>query len=145
MRLCILWGKQIDETFENTQRRKVKQMQPMWLCILSGRQLEDTFENAHWTKVKTHTTSSTMHPMRQAIWGDIWKDSEGKGPTWRISYFTKLTHHNHVHLYIGRHVSHNVDLHVGHHVGQCTNNFLSFISTFNTVRGCVIIIRVSFP
>ena len=24
----------------------------MWLCILSGRQLEDTFENAHWTKVK---------------------------------------------------------------------------------------------
>ena len=25
-------------------------MQPVWLCIVSGRQLEDTFENAQWRK-----------------------------------------------------------------------------------------------
>ena len=31
---------------------KVKQMQPMWLCILTGRPFEDTFENAQWGKVK---------------------------------------------------------------------------------------------
>ena len=52
MRLCVLWCKQYEDTFKNTQRRKVKQMQPVWLCILSGRSFEDTFENAQWRKVK---------------------------------------------------------------------------------------------
>ena len=35
---------------DNTQWIQVKQMQPVWLCIVSGRQLEDTFENAQWRK-----------------------------------------------------------------------------------------------
>ena len=32
--------------------REVQQMQPMWLCILLCRQFEDTFENTQWRKVK---------------------------------------------------------------------------------------------
>ena len=32
-------------TFENTQRRKAKQMQRMQLCILSDRPFEETYEN----------------------------------------------------------------------------------------------------
>ena len=40
------------ETSENTQRRKVQQMQPMWLCILWRRHLEDTLENTQWRKIK---------------------------------------------------------------------------------------------
>ena len=52
MWLCMLWSKRIEDTFENTQWRKVKQMQPMRLCIFSGKPFEDTFENAQWRKVK---------------------------------------------------------------------------------------------
>ena len=51
VRLCLLQGKQFEETFENTQWEKVKQMQLMRLCIFSDRQFEDTFENAQWGKV----------------------------------------------------------------------------------------------
>ena len=67
--LCILAGKQFEETFENAQWRKVKQMQPVWLCILTGKQFEETFENAQWRKV--NATNATLYPHRQAIWGDI--------------------------------------------------------------------------
>ena len=136
-----LWGNeikffgempQVENTFENSQRRKVKQMQPMWLCIQSGRPLRTHLKTHSGEKsnicnpydfactdqsslskhVKRHTgqksnkcnqcdyasTSAgnlrtylkrhswTMHSMRQAILGDIWKDTEGKGPTWGISY-----------------------------------------------------------
>ena len=35
---------QFEDSFENTQWRKVKQMQSVWLYILRGRQLEKTFE-----------------------------------------------------------------------------------------------------
>ena len=52
MWLCILSGKRLEDTFENTQWGKGKQVQPMWLCILSGKRFEDTFENAQWRKVK---------------------------------------------------------------------------------------------
>ena len=41
----ILSGKQFEGTFENTQWRKTKQMQPMQLCILWGRQIEETLKN----------------------------------------------------------------------------------------------------
>ena len=34
MWLCILTGRQFEDTFENAQWRKDKQMQPIWLCIL---------------------------------------------------------------------------------------------------------------
>ena len=51
MWLCILSGRRFKDTCENTQWRKVKQMQSMRLCILSGKQFEDTFDNAkfEWT------------------------------------------------------------------------------------------------
>ena len=39
-------------------------MQPMQFCILSGRQFEDTFENTQWRKVKTNVTSASVHPMQ---------------------------------------------------------------------------------
>ena len=52
--LCLFSGRQIEETFENARRRKVTQMQSVWWCILSGRRLEETFENAEWRKVKQH-------------------------------------------------------------------------------------------
>ena len=57
MWLCIFWGRPFEETFENAQWRKVKQMQPVWLCLCVCMQFEDTFEKAQWRKVKQ------MHPM----------------------------------------------------------------------------------
>ena len=50
--LCMFWSKCFEDTFESTQWRKVKQMQPMWLCILLGRPFEETFENTQRRKVK---------------------------------------------------------------------------------------------
>ena len=38
--------------FENTECRKVKQMQAMQLCILKSRQFEEAFENTQWREVK---------------------------------------------------------------------------------------------
>ena len=51
MWLCICRGKQFGETFEDPLRRKIVQMQPMWLCICSGRQFDETSENSFWWKV----------------------------------------------------------------------------------------------
>ena len=42
MWLCVLSSRPFEETHENAQWSKVKQMQPMWLRIFSGRQFEDT-------------------------------------------------------------------------------------------------------
>jgi len=73
MWLCILSGRQFEETFENVQWRKVKRMQPMWLRIQWCGQFEDTFKDAQWRKVKQ------MQPMHYGlspvgIWklGKIW-------------------------------------------------------------------------
>ena len=52
MWLCLLSCRPFEDTFENTQWREVKQMQPMWLCLFSGRRFEETFENTQWGKVK---------------------------------------------------------------------------------------------
>ena len=52
MKLCNYLCTPFEDTFKNTQWRKVKQVQPMWLCIISGRPFEDTFKNAHRGKVK---------------------------------------------------------------------------------------------
>ena len=50
---CNLFsGKPFEDTFENTQWRKVKQMQSMRLRILQGRPFEVTYENAQWRKIK---------------------------------------------------------------------------------------------
>ena len=40
------------ESIWNTQRRKVKQMQPVWFCIYSGRQFENAFESSQWREAK---------------------------------------------------------------------------------------------
>jgi hypothetical protein len=48
----MLSGEQFEDSFENTQWGKGKQMQPMRLCLFSGRQFEDTFEKAQRRKVK---------------------------------------------------------------------------------------------
>ena len=83
MRLCILSGRQFEDTFQNAQWRKVKQVQPMWLCIFSGRQFEDAFKNAQCyqcdfasvqagdlrTHLKTH--SGEKPNQRQAVQGDM--------------------------------------------------------------------------
>ena len=45
---------QFEDPFENTQWRKVKQMQPVQLCILLCKRFEDPFEDAQWEKVKQH-------------------------------------------------------------------------------------------
>ena len=62
MWICISWGRQFEETFENTHRRKAKQMQPMRLCIKYGRQSEETFGNTQWRKAKQ------MQPMRLCMY-----------------------------------------------------------------------------
>ena len=52
MCLCIISRRQIRETFENTQWRKDKQMQPVWLCMLWAECIEESFENPQWGKSK---------------------------------------------------------------------------------------------
>ena len=39
---CIFSCRWFEETFDNTQCRRIKKMQPVWLRILSGRQFEET-------------------------------------------------------------------------------------------------------
>ena len=78
-------------------------MQPMWLCFLWGKQFEDTFEDTQWRKVKqmhhstraiwrdiwkrtveksqTNATNVTMLPLRQAIWRHIWRHTAEKSQT----------------------------------------------------------------
>ena len=68
MWLCIVWDKRLEEAYENTQWRKAKQMQPMWLCIPLCRPFEETSENTQWRKVK-QMRPMWLHPLRQAIWG----------------------------------------------------------------------------
>ena len=67
---CNPSGRKSEGSFENTQWRKAKQMQPVWLCILWCRQFEETFENTQCRKV-TNATMPLHH--RQAIWKIIWK------------------------------------------------------------------------
>ena len=48
MWLCMHWSKCIEDTFDNAQWRKAKQLPPMWLCLFSGRRFEET----QWGKAK---------------------------------------------------------------------------------------------
>ena len=52
LRTVLFLFKPSRKTFENTQWRKDKQMQPVWFCILSGRRFEETFENTQWRQIK---------------------------------------------------------------------------------------------
>ena len=47
-------SRQFEETYENAQWRKAKQMHPVRFCILSGRQFEETFEKTLRRKVLTN-------------------------------------------------------------------------------------------
>ena len=67
MWLCILSCRRFEETFENTQWRRAKQMQPMWLCILSDRRFEETIEKNTLGKRQTNATNVNMHPHMQEI------------------------------------------------------------------------------
>ena len=44
------------EKFENTQRRKVIQMQSVWLCVISSEPFEEAFDNTY----RGHTTVSEL-------------------------------------------------------------------------------------
>ena len=66
--LCIRSGRPFQETFENTQWRKVKIMWTVWLCIRWGKQFEQTFGNTV-EKNQTNATSVTLRRLRQTIWG----------------------------------------------------------------------------
>ena len=80
MWLCILKGKQFEDTHESAQWRNVIQMQPMWLCIL--RPFEDTFENAQWRKVKQ------MQPMCLCIFsGRQFEDTHAIQKSQKIPVF----------------------------------------------------------
>ena len=69
-------GRPSEGSFENVLWRKVKQMQPMWLCLL-------TLENTQCRKIKQMQPMwrCNMHPLWQAISGDIWKHTVEKSQT----------------------------------------------------------------
>ena len=50
MRLCNCSCTPFEDTFENSLRRKITQMQPMQLCNCLCKQFEETFENPLWRK-----------------------------------------------------------------------------------------------
>ena len=62
--LHILSGKQFEEAFENTQRRKIKQMQPMWFRILSV--------NHIWGLIFKHTVEISQNKCSQCVFGSFW-------------------------------------------------------------------------
>ena len=69
LQICFLSGRWFEEAFDNTQRRKVKQMQAVWLCIIPGRQFLGTLEKAWWRKISV--INVTIHPHRNAFWRDV--------------------------------------------------------------------------
>ena len=100
MRLCILYFKQFEETFESAQCRKVKQMHPMWLYLFSVKPFEDTFENSQWRKAKQ------MQPMWLCFFSgskiNTPKISKIPIPTFQhIAYIGSFVFHN---LFYGVHI-----------------------------------------
>ena len=55
MWLCIHSGKQFEDTFENAQQRKIKQMQLMLLCLFSGWKFEN-ISKMHGGRSQTKVT-----------------------------------------------------------------------------------------
>ena len=91
--LFILLGKQFDETYENAQWRKIKEMQLMWLFMFWGIQFEDTFEKAERRKVKEvqpvwlrtlwhrplediSVTTNATNVIMDVPWQAIWENTE---------------------------------------------------------------------
>ena len=85
MWLCILTDRQFEETYENAQWIKARQMQAMWTCIFLCRPFEETFENAQCNQcdyaLYRNVTYVTLHPPGQTIWGHIWKHTLEKSQT----------------------------------------------------------------
>ena len=52
MRLCLFSGSPFEDTFENAQWGKAKQMQLMWFCFFLFKRFKDTFDNTQWGKAK---------------------------------------------------------------------------------------------
>ena len=87
IRLCLFWCKQFEETFENAQWRKIKQMQRMRLWILNKSKTNATnvtlplLWHGVWRiiwkctveKSQTNATYATMNHLIKAIWDNIWK------------------------------------------------------------------------
>ena len=65
--LCILSCKQFEGTFENAQWRKAKQMQQVWLCLSSYWQFEDSFENAQWRKINKFRLIITIKNSSESV------------------------------------------------------------------------------
>ena len=83
--LCLFSGRPFEETFENPQWWKVKQMQPIWLCFFPCKSISinAVMQKAIWADIwkfiqgKSHTSAVnvTMHLLMHGIWGHTWKDT----------------------------------------------------------------------
>ena len=60
--LCILSGRQFEDTYEDSQWRKVKQMQPVRICMLWSKCFEETFETH--SGEKSHPITSSLDSLR---------------------------------------------------------------------------------
>ena len=49
----------------------------MWLFLYSGKQFEETFENTQWRKVK-NAINATLPVLIQVIWVNMWNHTLGK-------------------------------------------------------------------
>ena len=131
MWLCILSGRPFEVTFEDAQWRKVEQMQPVRLCILSGRQFKDTFEDAQWGKIEQ------MQPVWICIiWSKQFEDAfenaqQGKSPT-SVTYATL----HHLSLAIWGHNWKHTD------ANKC--NQYRFFGKKSHLKGLVLVARMPF-
>ena len=78
-----------------THSGEVKQMQPMWLCLFPGTQFKEKSQTnvtnvtmhiyrrlkKHSEENQTSATSVILYPIRQEIWGHIWKHTVEKSYT----------------------------------------------------------------
>ena len=87
----IFSSRRFEDSFENTQWRKVKQMQSVWKCVFPNRQFENILKNTLWTKVK-HVIFVTLHLPKQALWGLIWKLTVEESQTSATSVIKYLLH-----------------------------------------------------
>ena len=93
---CNQWflpGKRFEETFNDAQWRKVKQMQPMRLCLLSRKRFEETFKDAQWRKVKHTQLMRLCHVIWIYIWKH-WRKVDKMQPMWLCFQADNLKKHS---------------------------------------------------
>ena len=82
--LCIFLCTQFTETYEKSQQRKVKKMQPVWQCMFLGMRFERNIQKHTVEKNETNATrgwkcllqlnaTSVIMNLRNAIWRLFWK------------------------------------------------------------------------